>query len=299
MNYSTTQTELPTPNGAIKKLPVVVRDRMPHVSMPAAEIRERAIALLAEYQKDLIAIASATGIEEAKYYSVRADALAAWAKTYKNDELAIAARREKLLAFRRMGEIATQMAEDLATAARQRAEAERPAKIAELVEQRAAARASGDKRQADRIDQVVSKIRTGRNLGSESPWATQPAPLKVLRAAGLTKGQATTAVRAARLPEPTFKAHVEAGRGTSAVTQSGRGTGQRGGKPAFSASYHWLLNDNGGARLSPAIPALRRRRPGDVAAGITQAEAKELRPKILELIEWLDAFEQALPKDKP
>lgn len=60
------------------------------------------------------AIAACRSIDEGKYWADKADALAAWAKVYKQDETAIEARRLKAHAFRRM----SRLADDLAASVR-------------------------------------------------------------------------------------------------------------------------------------------------------------------------------------
>lgn len=62
-----------------------------------------------EYETACRALVECTKIDEAKYWSDKADALAAWARIYKNDEAAVEARRLKLHAYRRMGELAQEL----------------------------------------------------------------------------------------------------------------------------------------------------------------------------------------------
>lgn len=58
------------------------------------------------YEQACKAIAACTAIDEAKYWSDKADALAAWARIYNEDKVSIEAKRLKLHAYRRMAEIA-------------------------------------------------------------------------------------------------------------------------------------------------------------------------------------------------
>ena len=62
-----------------------------------------------EYETAINALIACETLDEAKYWSNKADALAAWAKIYHNDEVALHAKRVKLRAFRRMGEIAAEL----------------------------------------------------------------------------------------------------------------------------------------------------------------------------------------------
>lgn len=61
------------------------------------------------YDEACRALAECQNIDEAKYWDNKADALAAWAKIYRSDRAAIEARRLKLHAYRRMGEIAKEL----------------------------------------------------------------------------------------------------------------------------------------------------------------------------------------------
>ena len=62
-----------------------------------------------EYEKALAALESCVHIDEAKYWSDKADALAAWAKIYRSNDAQRKAAALKLYAYRRMGEIAQEL----------------------------------------------------------------------------------------------------------------------------------------------------------------------------------------------
>lgn len=66
-------------------------------------------ALPVQYESACRALAECRTIDEAKYFDSKADALAAWAKIYNNDRAAVEAKRLKLHAYRRMGEIAREL----------------------------------------------------------------------------------------------------------------------------------------------------------------------------------------------
>ena len=55
------------------------------------------------------ALAICTTIDEAKYFSDKAEALAAWARIYKSNQAATEARRLKLHAFRRMSQLSGEL----------------------------------------------------------------------------------------------------------------------------------------------------------------------------------------------
>jgi len=62
-----------------------------------------------EYETAVNALAECINLDEAKHWADKADALAAWAKIYRNDEAGIKSRQLKLHAYRRMGEIAKEL----------------------------------------------------------------------------------------------------------------------------------------------------------------------------------------------
>lgn len=244
MNYSTMPSGLPTPNGAIKKLPVVIRDRIPHVPMPV------------EYFDACKALQACLTIDEGKYWADKADALAAWAKIYKSDEAAIAARRLKLQAFRRMGELA-----------------------GELAPQRA----------------------TGKPNPKGGFTGSSPGPQALLRGHGLSKSQARDARRLAQLSKSEADTAVKRGMSVGKAAYLGRGRTANNYGRKSSDAYSWLtagsgLQDGTSPSCHRVRSAFRSRDPHEVAEGISKGEVKQARELAIELIEWLDAFEQALPK---
>lgn len=58
------------------------------------------------YEQAIVAIAQCCTLDEAKTWTTKAEALAAWAKIYRDDAVSIEARRLKLHAWRRMGILA-------------------------------------------------------------------------------------------------------------------------------------------------------------------------------------------------
>lgn len=62
-----------------------------------------------QYEQACTALAECTTIDEAKYWDNKADALAAWAKIYKSDQAAVEAKRLKLHAYRRMGQLSAEI----------------------------------------------------------------------------------------------------------------------------------------------------------------------------------------------
>lgn len=62
-----------------------------------------------KYEEACKALVECQTIDDAKYWDNKADALAAWAKIYKNDEAGLEAKRLKLHAYRRMGLLAGEL----------------------------------------------------------------------------------------------------------------------------------------------------------------------------------------------
>lgn len=62
-----------------------------------------------EYETAVKALSECITFDETKYWSDKADALAAWAKIYRNDEVSRKAKMLKLHAYRRMGQIASEL----------------------------------------------------------------------------------------------------------------------------------------------------------------------------------------------
>lgn len=73
---------------------------------PEIQVQIQGAILPAEYRAACAAIAACSTINEGKYWSDKADALAAWGAIYKDDEVGRQARILKLYAFRRIGELA-------------------------------------------------------------------------------------------------------------------------------------------------------------------------------------------------
>jgi hypothetical protein len=62
-----------------------------------------------EYETAVKSLQACLTLDEAKYWSDKADALAAWSRIYRNDEAGLKAKRLKLHAFRRIGELAAEL----------------------------------------------------------------------------------------------------------------------------------------------------------------------------------------------
>lgn len=62
-----------------------------------------------EYEEACKSLAACRTIDDAKYFSDKADALATWAKIYNVDEAGIESRKLKLHAFKRIGDLAREL----------------------------------------------------------------------------------------------------------------------------------------------------------------------------------------------
>lgn len=71
--------------------------------------RVKSVQVPIEYEQACTAIANCISLDEARYWSDKSDALAAWAKIYHSDDLLRKAKQLKLKAYRRMGEIAAEL----------------------------------------------------------------------------------------------------------------------------------------------------------------------------------------------
>jgi len=101
-----------------QNIPTYVHERIPGAIIPVV------------FAEAVRAIAACRSINEGRYWSDKADALAAWAKIYKKDEAAIEARRLKAFAYRRM----SQLAQDLAQQTKDPKKPGRPSPRAQLID---------------------------------------------------------------------------------------------------------------------------------------------------------------------
>jgi hypothetical protein len=212
----------------------ITKGRKPHVPV--------------EYEQACKALEACQTLDEAKYWNDKADALAAWAKIYRDDDAGRKARALKLWAFRRMGELAAEI---------------RP---------RSYLRAKGQ--------------RGGQNKGPQSLLAehgltkTQREAARAL--ANSTKEQVAAMANLPRPPSPNlgqlsrhnFRPEIRRGRWRGSDHPEW---------PAWSSAVGTLRASI--SRVDARVLARSIRNP------------PEVRAKIQPLIEWLDAFEQHLPKE--
>jgi hypothetical protein len=207
--------------------------------LPITKQQAQAAQVPVLYEQACRSLAECISIDEAVYWGNKADALAAWAKIYKSDEAAVEARRLKLHAYRRMGEIAREL---------------RPINRGE------------------------------RKPGRRGFTGSSPGPSSILRESGLNKVQSTSALRLSRIPEETFNALVSQPRPPSPSTIGFARVGASPNYEAYVRQFH-------------SFRALcRNKDPVEYARGFMPDEAKKIRGEATEIIEWLDKFEQHLPR---
>lgn len=68
-----------------------------------------ALRVPVQYESAIKHLAECRTLDEAQLWSAKADALAAWAKIYQSDQASLEARRLKLHAYRRMGQLADEI----------------------------------------------------------------------------------------------------------------------------------------------------------------------------------------------
>lgn len=62
-----------------------------------------------EYERAISALVACQNIDDAKYFSDKADALAAWAKIHRDDQAGVEAKRLKLHSYRRIDQLAREL----------------------------------------------------------------------------------------------------------------------------------------------------------------------------------------------
>jgi hypothetical protein len=204
-----------TPN-----LPTTVRERMKTTAMPVV------------YEEACRALVACVTIDEAAYWDNKADALAAWAKIYKSDEAAVAAKRLKLHAYRRIGALARE---------------------------------------------INSSVPSPNDRRSGTP--------KILRENGFSKGQIDQIRVVGSLSDSAFQEIINR-TSVPAPTQI----------PRLSMTEAWRTWQHSSG-IGQVRAFVRRTSAKELARKMTTSEANAARLTIVEIQEWLDEFDQHLPKD--
>lgn len=216
------------------KLSVEVRHKIKSAKVPVI------------YEEAVRAIATCRTIDEGQYWSEKADALAAWAKIYRSKDAEVEARRLKLHAYRRMGELAEEL---------------RP------------------------NNTYIPGVR-GQKPGSAS----------LLIESGLSKSQANLIKNVARVPKSKFDSLIESKKPPTPnqIKVFGLGLAGKVG-PISSDSYRIFTNNQSAVGFRSTC---RKYPAAELARGIDPGEVAKCKNLIAELQEWLDEFEQNLPKEK-
>lgn len=204
-----------------------------------------------EYEQAVAALQQCVDLDEAKYWENKADALAAWARIYRDDEVGLKAKKLKLHAYRRMSQLAMEL---------------RPGGPA------------------------VRK-------GAQGCAGHLPGPRSLLIEHGVGPQKATDMMRIGRMPEGKFQEAVRQARPVRFVSTDSRGL--RGNYRTSSEGWIWLTRHetSDGLRLGRVRDRMLKRRAKDVAAQISPGEVKAARTLVQQIQEWLDEFEQYLPKE--
>lgn len=205
-------------------------------SVQARQItRGRTPLVPVEYETAIKALTECVTFDETKYWSDKADALAAWAKIYHSNDTLVKAKRLKLHAYRRMGEIAQEL---------------RP---------------------------------TGPKLGNTGAGRL-PGAISLLREHGLKRSEASAARKLALMSDSRFSSILK-----------------RPNAPTTVAHNLWP-SDPVWQKFSHTAMTMRaffnKNTPASVARCLKNDQyAATARKLVVDLTEWLDEFEQRLPKE--
>ncbi len=194
-----------------------------------------------EYEAAVNALQACVTLDEAKYWSDKSDALAAWAKIYRDGQVEREARQLKLHAYRRMGELARELS---------------PVGLS----------------------------------GGRPTKKSGGGPSQLLMGQGLTMGAARAAIAIAVVPEKKFDEAVKSVRPPSPYVLIKKSSG----------SEAWtIISANTDDSLSRFRTFCRKySNPAELARGLTPDEVSKSKAMAVECMEWLDAFEHALPNQK-
>jgi hypothetical protein len=135
-----------------------------------------------------------------------------------------------------------------------------------------------------RMGQLAQELRPSKSNGGRN--GTAPGPVSLLVESGLSRQNAVAARRLAILPKDALSRELERPRPRSPTTFSHQSATT--GSPA-----DWVAVRTS---LASARSCVRRHNPRELAAQLDGKVAATARQVALALIEWLDEFEQHLPK---
>lgn len=195
-----------------------------------------------EYESAVKALQACVTLDDAKIWADKSDALAAWAKIYRNDEAGIEARRLKLHAFRRMGELAREI---------------RP-----------------------KITGLVGK------------GGTAPGSIALMVESGLSLHSANAAAAISKMPKRDFLRAVNAQKPCAPSSLL----------PKFSTkvseAWRTIAGACGGNSMLGFRSFCRGRDAETLARSLNSDEIDKARALVTDITEWLDEFEQNLPRKR-
>lgn len=190
-----------------------------------------------EYERAVAALVECRTLEEAKYWDNAADALAAWAKIYKSEQVEREWRALKLHAYRRMGQL-------------------------------------GGIKQPTVLKGIP---------GPNGFQGSNPGPAAYLRDHGLNRGQANWARRLALMDENEFNRISNLPRPPSPAKIQSLG------------NSNWTIFAQKGFYSFSSV--ISRSKAHETAKLVDKRDAESVRSIAKRMIDWLDEFEQHLPKE--
>lgn len=213
----------------IENLPKYVQEKIPNANVPV------------KYDVAVRALTACRNIDEAKHYADKSDALAAWARIYKDEHVKVEAKRLKLHAYRRMGVLAREI---------------RP-----------------------------GTERTGRKGGSI------PGPVSLLKEMGLSRNEAQSASLIGAVSNKRFKNAIDLPSPPAPSTFKFKN------RKGVSEAWKSLTGASGrGYPMTGFRGFCRNNDPKKIARALSWSEVEKVREMATEIIEWMDAFDQYLPK---
>jgi hypothetical protein len=231
---------------------------------------------IVEYERAIKYLDACITLDDARYWKDYADRYAFWSKIHKDKEHLRKANKLDQVSLRKMAELA----ELLWPTKKKSIEACKISGCLNAVYSRGVCNTH-----------YANAHRGGSASGVIDDSKGKGKPLGVsgrLRQTGLTANDAAHAVRFARIEKKKFDKLVD--RGVSKRQLAALATKRR-----SSDAYVWLISDSSGPTLKSVNNILHRKSPV-VAAELTTDEARKVRPIVISLIEWLDEFEQNLPR---
>lgn len=196
-----------------------------------------------EYEEACKQLSACLTLDEAKYWDNKADALAAWAKIYHDGKVLRDARALKLLAHRRLYEIAREL----------------------------------------RPKRIIKRGKSGELIGNK------PGAPSLLREQGLSVAAVNAARELGNMSEEKFQTLVDSPRPPS--PGSARVIARR-----LDTPNTWGVTELASI-FSNLVKQLRSHKPSEMADLVKGGDfAAQLVEKVRFTIEWLDEFEQRLPK---